>query len=422
MHILLLTTYFPPDVGSAAHLFYDLGCSLLAQGHTVSVITSFPSYHAHGDLSRFQGRRRLQETQAGMTVYRLAVPQIARDTPIGRGLWQFSSALAFGLAGLGGLRPDVTLVYSPPLPLALAALFWRWRRGIPYVVNVQDLFPQSAIDLGVLQHKPLISFFRWLERLTYRQADAVTVHTTGKREHVLACGGHPAPTRVVHNSVDTDELRPAAKENALRHELGLQGCFVASFAGVMGYSQDVDVILEAARLLQDYPDIRFLLVGDGVEKERLVQKSRAWQLDQVVWLPMQPREKYPAVVHASDVGLATLRADVKTPVVPSKILSIMAAGRPVVAALDLQGDAPRLVTAAQAGYCLAPGDARALADVLLRLYHDPALAERLGRNGRCYAENHLSPAAVAEQYTALFESLRPDARAVAQAAATGEPL
>lgn len=411
MHILLLTAYFPPDVGSAAHLFYDLGCSLLAQGHTVSVVTGFPSYHARGDLSHYHGRRWLRETQAGMTVYRVAIPQIARDTPIGRGLWQFNSALAFTLVGLRAAHPDVALVYSPPLPLALTTLAWRWLRGIPYVVNVQDLFPQSAIDLGILRHRSLIRLFRWLERFTYRQANAVTVHSAGNREHVIAGGGRPETTLVMHNSVDIDHLRPAPKENEVRRELGLEGCFVASFAGVMGYSQDLDVILEAARLLRGYPAIRFLLVGDGVEKERLLHKSQTLQLDNVIWQPMQPREKYPALVHASDVGLATLRADVKTPVVPSKILSIMAAGRPVVAALDLAGDAPRLIAEAEAGYCLPPENAPALAETLVQLYTDPVLAEQLGRNGRLYAEQHLSPQAVANQYTRLFAALRPSSTA-----------
>lgn len=419
MHILLLTAYFPPDVGSAAHLFYDLGCSLLEQGHTVSVITSFPSYHARGDLRPYQGRRWLRETQAGMTVYRIAVPQIARDTPIGRGLWQFNSALAFTLAGLRAPRPDVALVYSPPLPLALTTLIWRWLRRVPYVVNVQDLFPQSAIDLGILRQAGLIRLFRWLERFTYRQANAVTVHSVGNREHVLANGGRPATTVVVHNSVDIDHLQPSAKDNEVRRELGLQGCFVASFAGVMGYSQDLDVILEAARLLRDQPAIRFLLVGDGVEKERLLQKSQALQLDNVIWQPMQPREKYPAIVHASDVGLATLRANVKTPVVPSKILSIMAAGRPVVAALDLQGDAPRLVAEAEAGYCLPPEDAPSLAATLMQLYTNPTLAEQLGHNGRLYAEKHLSPQAVAGQYTTLFASIGRSSAALPVIAAAG---
>ncbi|MBU1751889.1 MAG: glycosyltransferase family 4 protein, partial [Chloroflexi bacterium] len=172
------------------------------------------------------------------------------------------------------------------------------------------------------------------------------------------------------NSVDTNWLRPGPRHNALRQELGLGDCFVVSFAGVMGHSQDLDVVLDAANVLRDHDDIHFLLVGDGVEKECLVRKGEELGLRHVTWLPMQPRDRYPAVLQASDVGLVTLRSAVKTPVVPSKIPSLMAAGRPVVTALDLQGDAPRLIADAQAGLCLEPEQPQALADAILSLYRD----------------------------------------------------
>lgn len=402
MHILLTTAYFPPDVGSAAHLFYELGQAFVKQGHRVSVVTGFPGYHAQGDLDRYRGKLWLRETMAGLKVYRITVPQIARDTPVGRGLWQFSAAVSLALAGLRVPEPDVALVYSPPLPLGLTALSWRLLWGVPCVLNVQDLFPQSAIDLGVLHHKPLIRFFEWLERFIYRRVDMITVHSSGNREHVVAQGGDAERTVVMHNSVDTEHIHPKPKMNGLREELDLNGHFVVSFAGVIGYSQDLDVVLEAARLLSEKEQIRFLLVGDGVEKERLMRKSRDMNLSNVDWLPMQPRERYPAILHASDVGLATLHADVQTPVVPSKILSIMAAGRPVVAALHSKGDAPKLIEAAQAGYALPPEDPRALAETIVELCDDSGLCRRLGQRGRSYAEQHLSHAAVASKYEDLF--------------------
>jgi glycosyltransferase involved in cell wall biosynthesis len=405
MHILLLTAYFPPDVGSAAHLFYELGQAFVARGHQVSIVTGFPGYHAQGDLAHYHRRRWLREMMAGLEVYRIMVPQIARNTPVGRGLWQFGCAASFALAGFKVPRADIALVYSPPLPLGLSALALRLLRGTPFVFNVQDLFPQSAIDLGVLHQKPLIRFFETLEGLIYRHADAITVHSSGNRTHVLTCGGRRATTVVMHNSVDTNHVQPGPKENSLCQELSLNGHFVASFAGVMGYSQDLDVILAAAHMLRCHKKIHFLLVGDGVEKERLMHKSQDMGLSNVTWLPMQPRERYPSILQASDVGFATLRAEVKTPVVPSKILSIMAAGRPVVAAMDLQGDAPKLIKEATAGFCVEPEHPQALADTLLQLYGDPALCQQLGANGRRYAARYLSQTAIAERYLDLFTKI-----------------
>lgn len=405
MRILLITAYFPPDVGSASHLFFELGGAFKKRGHEVEVVTGFPAYHAMGDLSRYERRRWMNERMEGMNVTRIRVPELARDTPLGRGLWQFTCAGAFALAGLRIARPDAALVYSPPLPLGLTALALRLLRGTPHVINVQDLFPQSAIDLGLLRSRPLIRMFERLESLVYRRADAVTVHSDGNRRHVLEHGGPPATTEVMHNSVDTGHIRPGPRENELSRELGLDGRFVASFAGIMGRSQDLGVILDAAKRLEDDGRILFLLAGEGVEKERMMAKSGEMGLDNVRWMPMLPRERYPLLLHLSDVCLTTLHADVKTPVVPSKILSAMAAGRPVVASLDLEGDAPRLIEEAGAGYSLPPEDGAALADTLRRLAGDSELCRRLGESGRRYAEKHLSPESVAVRYEGIFDRI-----------------
>lgn len=414
----MLTAYFPPDVGSAAHLFYDLGRVFVERGHRVTVVTGLPSYHAQGNLSRYQGQRRMTEEMGGMSIMRTRVPEIARNTPLGRGLWQFSCAAVFGLASMKAPRADVSIVYSPPLPLALAAQALRRQKGVPFVVNVQDLFPQSAIDLGILRNNGLIRMFEALERHVYRRADAVTVHSEGNRNHVLARGAREATTRVLENTVDTDEIRPGPRMNDLRKELGIGERFVASFGGIMGYSQDLDVILEAARLLDGRSSMIFVLAGDGLEKERLVQKSRDLSLGNVRWLPMLPRERYPRLLEASDVCLTTLHANVKTPVVPSKILSAMAAGRPVIASLDGSGDAPKLIARAKAGYALPPEDPAALASTLSSLADQPETCTRLGENGRAFAEEHLSPRGMVKEYERLFaQIMAPGSRALEHEAA-----
>ncbi|MBN1580636.1 MAG: glycosyltransferase family 4 protein [Anaerolineae bacterium] len=405
MHIVLVTAYFPPDTGSAAHLFYELGTVLITQGHQVTVVTGFPGYHAQGDLSRYRRRLWLTEDMNGIRVARIQVPAFLRNTPIGRGMWQFNCAASFVLRGLMLPRPDLLLLYSPPLPLGLTGWILRLFKHIPFVVNVQDLFPQSAIDLGVLKNGLLIRFFQRLERFVYRQANHLTVHSSGNRDHVVNCGADPERVTIMHNWVDVNFIRPGERYNGFSQEYGLDDKFVISFAGVIGYSQDIDTILEAAKRLQDYPEMRFLIVGNGVEKTRLEQKAQNMGLANVQFLPMQPRHLYPAVLHASDISLATLHAEVVTPVVPSKILSIMAAGRPVVASMSLAGDAPRLIEEAQCGYALPPEDAQALADHILALYPDADLRGRLGQNGRRYAEEHLSLEAGTKRYMHLFTSL-----------------
>ncbi|RIK10339.1 MAG: glycosyltransferase WbuB [Acidobacteria bacterium] len=403
MRILLLTSYFPPEIGSASHLFHDIGAALVERGHEVEVITGIPSYHAKG---RGQTKRFIaHESMTGMDVTRVWVPQIARDTPAGRGFWQLASAAAFAAAAFRRKRSDAVLVYSPPLTLGLTALMLRVFRRVPFVINVQDLFPQSAIDLGILRQPFLIKAARWLERFLYSRAEALSFHSRGNLEHAVGVGADRSKCEVVHNCVDTAHLESEHDSTYYKGELGLEGHFIASFAGVMGYSQDLDVILETAKMFEDDEEVAFLLVGDGVEKERLVAKADSMDLPNVVWMPMQPRGRYPRILHSSDVCLTTLEAEVKTPVVPSKIISAMAAGRPVIAALDPNGDAPALLQEVGCGVAIAPEDPVALADAISLLRAEPDLREKMGSEGRRFAEEHCSPESVAAQYEKIFERI-----------------
>ena len=410
MKILLLTAYFPPDTGSAAHLFYELGRAFVERGHGVTVLTGMPGYHALGPLEKYKGKRRIKEDMEGMEVVRVAMPQLPRHLMVGRALWQFGGAWALFLAGLGLPKADAAIVYSPPLPLGLTAWGLKKLQGLPFILNVQDLFPQSIIDLGLLRNRWLIRFFEEMERFVYRRANIITVHSEGNREHVMRKldKGQAEKVKVIPNWVDVHFIQPGPRMNWFREAHGLGDAFVVSFAGVLGYSQDLDVVLDAARILKDggwSSEILFLIVGDGVERPRLEAKARQMGLNNVRFLPMQPREKYPAVLHASDIGLATLHAEVRTPVVPSKILSIMAAGRPVVAAMNLDGDGPRLIAEARCGLCVPPEDPRALAEAILQLYHDASLREELGCNGRRYVEKYLSLEACVERYEQLLRQV-----------------
>jgi len=242
-----------------------------------------------------------------------------------------------------------------------------------------------------------------MEHWIYRHADLITVHSPGNRDHVVMKGTPEEKTEVMPNWVDTDFITPGERMNGFRKEFNLGDKFIVSFAGVIGYSQDIDVILRAADILRDRQEILFLIVGDGVEKERLEKIASSMALSNVMFLPMQPRDKYPSVLHASDVCLTTLHKEVRTPVVPSKILSIMAAGRPVIACMHLGGDAPKLVGKAGCGYILPPEDPRILADHILKLYDDKGLNDEMGRKGREYAEKELSLSMAAGRYLKLIE-------------------
>ncbi|MHA1384513.1 MAG: glycosyltransferase family 4 protein, partial [Candidatus Helarchaeota archaeon] len=371
MRILLLTAYFPPDTGSASHLFYELGKQFLTLGHEVKIVTSLPSYFPSGDIKKYKGKLFLVENYEGMRTYRVLIPRYPRKIPVLRGLWQFHLALSFLFILIFLKNFDVILIYSPPLTLGLTGWIVAKLKKVPVVLNIQDLFPQSAIDLGVLQNEALIKFFNWLEKFIYTRMDFITVHSEGNKKHVVGKGVNDTKVNIVHNWVDTDFINPErSKGIEFKREFNLNSNFIVSFAGVIGYSQDIEVILEAAKELEKYREISFLIVGDGVKKQEAIEKTKELQLNNIHFIPMLPREKYPEVLYASDVCLATLKKEVKTPVVPSKILSIMAAGRPVVATMDLSGDAPKIIDVAKCGYALPPEDSKLLSKAILELYHN----------------------------------------------------
>ena len=200
-------------------------------------------------------------------------------------------------------------------------------------------------------------------------------------------------------------ILPSGSGARFRREHGLTGAYIVSFAGVLGHLQDLDVVLDAAALTKATKEIVWLIVGDGVQKDGLENKARDLGLENVRFVPMVPREVYPEVLYASDVCLATLKAEVKTPVIPSKMLGIMAAGKPLVACMDPKGDGPALVREADCGYALPAEDPEALANTVRTLFADRELGKRLGANGRAYAEAELSLDAAAQQHAKLFEQI-----------------
>jgi len=398
-HVLLLAPHFPPDSGSAANLLHDLGAALAASGARVTVVTPMPGYHVLG-ARRPYGGLRVVERLEGMRVVRVRTPRMGTWLPA-RALAEFASAVALAIAALGVERPDVVVVYSPPLPNGLAACLVGALRRTPFVLNVQDLVPRTMVDLGLLRSRAVIRAYEAIERFVYSRAAHTAVHSAGNFAHVVTRGVEARHASVVPNWVDLALIDAGTGLGSrLRDEWRLGDGIVACFAGVIGYSQDLDVLVEAARLSDD-PGVTWLIVGDGVRRSAL--EGRASGLTNLRFRPMQTRERYSALLDAVDIGLVSLRADVRTPVVPSKILSLMAAARPVVAALSKGSDAARLIEDADCGVVVAPGDAEGLAVAVGRLAADSAERRRLGANGRQHVEENVSVNVAVHRWNSIFD-------------------
>ncbi len=400
----MLTDRFPPEVRSAAHLFYELAREFQRRQHEVAVITKAPRrYVANGD----GGSITLGwEDVGGVPTLRVRGFPIPGYHPIVRGLDHLTLGWSFGRACRRWPSADVILVYSPPLPLASAGAKYARRFRVPLVLNVQDLYPQTAIDLKLLRNRLAIRLAEGMEGLAYQRAERIVVHSPGNREFLIKHKGIPGDrVRVIFNWVDTEAIRPSPRENSFRAQHTLTGKFVVSYAGLMGYAQDLGDIIECAELTRNDGDIVYLLVGEGVLEKRWREMVAARELRSVRFLPLQSKGQYAELLAASDVCLVPLHAQLRTPVVPGKLQSIMASGRPAITIVNPSGDTPKLLRESGGGVSVLPGQPQALCEALLWLKSHPEFGREMGERGRRFAEDHFAVTRCGSAYEALFEEL-----------------
>jgi len=271
-----------------------------------------------------------------------------------------------------------------------------------FVYNVQDIYPDIAIRLGILRNKRLIDVFRFLEHFVYSKATALSVISDGFKANLLSKGVPDKKVHVIPNFADTDFIRPLPRHNRFSKAQGLDDHFVVLFAGNLGLSQGLELVLEAAGLLKDFPEICFLMVGNGAAKMALLDLVQRMNLKNVNFLPFLPYQDIPEMYASSDVCLVPLKRGITKESVPSKVYSILAAGRPIIASVDEGSDTWRLIREAGCGICIPPEDPHALAGAVIRSYRKREDGICMGEKGRTYVEAHFSRQQVAKKYEQLF--------------------
>lgn len=403
MNILLITDAYPPEIRSASHLMQELAEELVSRGHQVMVITSDPRYNLPEDAS---GKTFKQHTfENGVEVLRVKTLPHHKVNFLVRGIAQITMPHLFYSALKRSTKKhfDVVLVYSPPLPLCTVGSIIKKRHGARFVLNVQDIFPQNAIDLGALRNPLFIKFFERIENRAYRQADIVTVHSEGnkvfllKRNHFLKEKLHTLP-----NWVDIDAFQHKKSDGWFRNHYGLEDKFIFLFAGVLGPSQHLEFIVDIAANTQSLSDLAYLLVGDGTEKARLMALVKQLNLDNVVFHPFVSKVEYSELVREVDIGLVCLSPKNKTPVVPGKILGYMAARIPVLAFLNQESDGHSIIQTARCGYSAVSDNIKRGTELVLKLYHERDTLSILGENGYRYAVEHFSKKRCIDRLEAFF--------------------
>jgi len=299
----------------------------------------------------------------------------------------------------------VDLVWGTTPPIFQAPTAWLLARlkGVPFLLEVRDLWPAFAVAVGVLTNKFLIRLSEWLERFLYRHADQVVVNSPGYLGHVEARGAHKVT--LVPNGADPDMFDPTATGEHFRKKFGLEENFVVLYAGAHGMSNDLDVVLDSAEFLRDEPSVRIVLLGSGKEKSRLRAQADQRQLDNLMFLPPVPKLEMPATLAGADACLAILKPIVmyKT-TYPNKVFDYMAAGRPVILAID--GVIREVVEDAQAGMFVPPGDPLALANAIRKLANNPQKCRTMGINGRRLIESQFSRDIFADKFALILDEMR----------------
>lgn len=402
MHILLIHQAFASldEAGGTRH--HELARYLVSRGHRVTIIASPVSYLS-GKTSARPAWIDRREDIPGITILRTYTYAALHRSFAHRVFSFLSFMLSSFIAGLGVRQVDLVWGTSPPIFQAVTAWLLARFKGVPFLLEVRDLWPAFAIAVGVLKNPLLMRASLWLEKFLYRRADRVMVNSPGFIEHVIQRGARWV--ELVPNGADPAMFDPAGRGEAFRREQHLNGQFIVLYAGAHGLSNDLDVVLDAANCLRDDAHISFLMVGDGKEKAHLQERAQALSLPNLRFLPPVAKNGMRQVMAAADACIAILKPiELYKTTYPNKVFDYMAAGRPVVLAID--GVIRAVVDEAQAGLAVPPGDAPALAHAVRRLAADPLTARRMGVCGRDYIETHFNRERLAEQLNSILLEMR----------------
>ena len=405
--IVVLCPHFAPDTAPTGEVITRIVEEFVSLGERVHVVTSLPWYREHAIESGWAGRLiRREKTSWGSVIRVHPFPGKSKRNLLRRALGFAGFSAVAGMCTLlaGGIhrRPKAIIAMSPPLTLGLTGWIASQLRFCPMIFNIQDVFPDAAIETGAITNGRIISAARWLERVSYERSDVVVVLSNDLKANVAAKVGqrHKKKVVVIPNFVDAERITPLDRMTPFRGELGIGDEVVVMYAGNVGYSQSLEMLLAAARAL---PGVVFVINGDGSAKQELELKAEG--IPNVKFSGYQPRERVPEVLASADIHVVPLRAGLGAVSVPSKTYSILAAARPVIAAIDEGTEVTRILTSSGAGISVPPDAPVEFTQAIESLVNDRVKAQLCGEQGRKWVETHVSPAAVAHSYIEVIASL-----------------
>lgn len=404
MNILFFSFQYKPDGGPAAPLFTMLAETLVKKGHEVTVISTVPHYPTGFVPDQFHGRFFQRSIENGVNIVRVKIPSISRKSLFNRLVQFFVYQIGATLEGFR-ITPEVVISHSTAMAVWLPFQIHGIRKNRKTIYSIHDVYPDVGIRMGVFRSKAVIRLVTAIEKSLIQKADKVRVLSKSFIIRMQEMGAKEENVILIYDWVEIDSLKPMPRINSFSKAFLLAEGKNILYTGNIGKVQGLEIVIEAANLLQDHADIRFVFVGDGNAKQDLEMKVNDYKLNNVIFIPYQPRERMGEIFASADIGLVSLKKGTGFGALPSKTYSILASGKPIIACVDEGSDTWNLVQRSDAGLAIPPGDPKKLADAILKIIYSGGESVEMGIRGRQFVIDNHSPEFAADTFEKTFAEI-----------------
>ncbi len=410
MKILLITIYYPPIISSLSVMMKEVADNLVKNGHDVTIGTAKP--HTGLNLTDNQLRNSFENLtiENNVRVIRVKTPPLKSKLLFLRGIIQLLLPHIFYRAICKQVKGgfDVVIVSSPPLPLAKIGKMMKDKFKSKFILLVQDIYPESVIDIQAMKNNNIIVFFKKMAQYAYKNADIITSHTEGNRNYII--NNNEIDSKNIYYLPNWIDPSPYKKNfsNKYRKEYNLEGGFIFLFAGIFGKGQGLERLISIlSKTKKINSECKFLFVGEGSEKNKLMKITKRNKSKNIIFKPFIPLEDYPSLVGEVDVGILCLDSRLSTPVVPGKLLGFMASSLPVIGILNKESDGHEIIKKANCGYSInSDCNSEMIVELFIKIFKHKDRLKNMGNNGYKYLSNHFNKEVCLELFNKLLQKIK----------------
>lgn len=410
-NILIISLVYLPDNVSTAHIITNLCEDLSKFGYKVTVITSMPHYYPDPNMNLYNykqcyfGNLIYKYDISGIRIFRIFMPQKSNKIFLRVIFWLWFNimSLLIGMFLVLKDKPDIIFIPSPPLTNGIVAWLLSLLNKGKYIYNVQEIYPDIAVNSGILKNSLVITILKKIELLVYKKAHKITVISKGMKNNLIRKGIEAYKIEYIPNFVDINQMKAVSRINPFSIKYSITDKFVISYAGNVSVPQDLWSLISAAKALKHISGIIFMIIGEGMQLKVLKNYVEKSGLDNFLFLPFQPYNLVPEIYASSDLNLVTLSSFLKDNAIPSKVYRIMACSRAVLAISPQSSDLAQLIKEADCGFVVEPEDEIGLIKTIRWCYENKEKLSSYGESGRKHVLEQYTRQAVTRKYKRLID-------------------